>query len=150
MPTTNRVQSIRFALQMAEFATKIGSRIRDLRLARKETDPRWTQDYAARQIRDDLTGAQYARWERGEVMPREDTLKRIADVFDVEIESLYAGTDLAASNGNGSKKDELPYKAVDVQRSIEMNAKLDALLEHFGIEWMTPEAATKRKPKRKK
>lgn len=76
MPTTDRVQRATVALQMAEFATNVGRRLKQLREERKARDPRWTQDYAARQIREDLTGAQYARWERGEVLPREETIER--------------------------------------------------------------------------
>lgn len=91
MLTTDRVQRATVALQMAEFATNVGRRLKQLREERKAQDPRWTQDFTARQIRDDLTGAQYARWERGEVLPRKDTLDRIAEVFEVPAETFYFG-----------------------------------------------------------
>jgi transcriptional regulator with XRE-family HTH domain len=119
--TTERVQRARFSLQMAEFATNIGRRIRDLRLKRKDEDPRWTQDFAARQVRADLTGAQYARWERGEVMPREETLERIAEIFGVPVESLYGGTGVAPAPV--SPTDELLATLQTLDR------KVDQLLE---------------------
>jgi transcriptional regulator with XRE-family HTH domain len=123
MTTTERVQRARFSLQMAEFATKIGRRIRDLRLQRKDQDPRWTQDYAARQVRDDLTGAQYARWERGEVMPREETLERIAEMFGVQVESLYGGREPEV----GSVSPPVAGEALAAIQSLHQ--KVDQLLE---------------------
>jgi transcriptional regulator with XRE-family HTH domain len=137
LPTTDRVQRATFALQMADFAARVGARMRELRLARKAEDPRWTQDYAARLVRDDLTGAQYARWERGEVLPHEDTVERIAEVFGVEMESFYAGPhavetpDLIGQlNGDGpeieerlarieGRQAELLVAVGEVQRALE-------------------------------
>jgi transcriptional regulator with XRE-family HTH domain len=114
MPTTDRVQRATVALQMAEFATNVGRRLKQLREERKARDPRWTQDYAARQIREDLTGAQYARWERGEVLPREETIERLAEVFDVPVASFYSGEpqgktpDLMLAFTDGNNDDGTP------------------------------------------
>jgi DNA-binding XRE family transcriptional regulator len=136
MPTTNRVQTARFALQMAAFAEKIGQRMRERREELKESDPRWTQDYAARQVRDDLTGAQYARWERGEVMPREDTIEDIATALGLRVEDLYGA--------EGSAGAHLGFREEDVAREIRMEAKLDALLAHHGVDYLDPDNALRR------
>jgi transcriptional regulator with XRE-family HTH domain len=138
MPTTNRVQTARFALQMAAFAEKIGQRMRERREELKESDPRWTQDYAARQVRDDLTGAQYARWERGEVMPREDTIEDIAKALGLRVDDLYGPAE-RASTGR-----VLGFKEEDAAREIRMEAKLDALLAHHGVDYLAPDNALRR------
>lgn len=84
------MQRARFALQMAEFAEKLGRRMKRRRKELQARDPRWTQEYVARRIRDDLGGAQYARWERGEHVPREETIPLIAAALEMEVEELYA------------------------------------------------------------
>lgn len=91
MPTTNRVALLRFALQMAELKKMIGGRMRELRLERQKLDPKWTQDFVARQIEPMLTGTQVSRWERGETKPGDDRLEKIAEVFTTTVSDLYAG-----------------------------------------------------------
>ena len=132
MPTTNRVQRARFALQMAEFAKKLGARMRERREELKRDDPRWTQDYAARQVRDDLTGAQYARWERGEVMPREDTIKEIARVLGLTMDDLYS-TQKSRPQPEATADS---YHVEDVARWMRMESKLDAILAHLGVDYL--------------
>jgi transcriptional regulator with XRE-family HTH domain len=128
MLTTDRVQRATVALQMAEFATKVGRQLRQLREERKAHDPRWTQDYTARQVRDDLTGAQYARWERGEVLPREETLERLAEVFGVGVETFYIGqrkTDTPDVVGilNGGSSRELTQLREMVMETLQANSE---------------------------
>jgi transcriptional regulator with XRE-family HTH domain len=128
MLTTDRVQRATVALQMAEFATKVGRQLRQLREERKAHDPRWTQDYTARQVRDDLTGAQYARWERGEVLPREETLERLAEVFGVGVETFYIGqrkTDTPDVVGilNGGSSRELTQLREMVMETLQANTE---------------------------
>jgi transcriptional regulator with XRE-family HTH domain len=157
MPTTNPVALLRFSLQVAELKVKIGSRIRELREERQREDPKWTQEYLARQIEPMLTGAQVSRWERGKIRPSDERLEKIAEIFDTEVADFYAGA-LAERKMNGtppspgsSSSDTLPYKAADVERAIKMEMMLEAICEHFGIDYMTPEKATKpKKPKGKK
>lgn len=108
---------------MAEVSTKMGERIKALRLQRKESDPRWTQDYAARQVRDDLTGTQFARWERGEVMPREETVELIAEVFGIPPEELYAGEPVEVTEEIASQ-DQLD----------RIEGMLQAVIIHLGID----------------
>lgn len=119
MPTTTRAQRARFAAQMAEITEKIGGRIRQLREARKANDPRWTQDYLARQLPGTRTGTEVSRWERGEVKPRDETLEQIADVLDVGVAELYAGPATA---------DPIPpLDALSAPTSAELAAEIRAL-----------------------
>lgn len=133
MPTTTRVQRARFAVQMAEFAQKLGARMRQRREELKETDPRWTQDFAARQVRSDLTGAQYARWERGQVMPREDTIKKIAKVLGLTMDDLYS---TQKSRPQPEAADADSWHVEDVARWLRMESKLDAILNHLGVDYL--------------
>lgn len=91
MPTTNRVAVLRFELQMAEIRERIGGRIRELREERKREDPRWTQDYLARQIDPLLTGSQISRYERGEIRPEDDRLEKIAEILGTDVPDLFKG-----------------------------------------------------------
>jgi len=90
-PTTDRVALLRFQAQMADMARKVGARINELREERKAEDPRWTQDYLGRQVEDHLNGTQVSRYERGENMPNEKRLERIAEVLGTSVADLYAG-----------------------------------------------------------
>lgn len=89
--TTDRVALLRFQAQMADTARKVGARIRELRLERLAADPRWTQDYLARQVEEHMNGTQMSRYERGENMPGEKRLERIAEVLETQVADLYAG-----------------------------------------------------------
>lgn len=91
VPTTNRVELLRLAVQMAELKARIGGRMRELREERKENDPKWTQDYVARLVEPMLSGTQMSRWERGENRPEDDRLERIAEIYETSVADLYAG-----------------------------------------------------------
>lgn len=90
-PTTDRVALLRLQAQMADLSRKVGARIKELREERKLTDPRWTQDYLARQVEEHLNGTQMSRYERGETMPSEKRLERIAKLLGTDVSDLYAG-----------------------------------------------------------
>jgi transcriptional regulator with XRE-family HTH domain len=91
LPTTNRVERLRFEAQVAEIAHRIGARIAELRKEKQLQDPKWTQDYLARQVDPDLTSSQVSRYERGEVKPHDDRLEKIAEVLGTDLGDLYAG-----------------------------------------------------------
>ena len=91
MASTRRVDLLRFQLQVAQLKTNIGGRIQELRVERKRRDPKWTQDYLAREIDPKLTGTQVSRWERGEVRPSDRRLERLAEIFNVTVADLLAG-----------------------------------------------------------
>jgi transcriptional regulator with XRE-family HTH domain len=90
-PTTDRVALLRFQAQMADMSRKVGARIRELREERRVKDPRWTQDYLARQVEEHMSGTQMSRYERGENMPGEKRLARIAEILETDVADLYAG-----------------------------------------------------------
>lgn len=51
----------------------------------------WTQDDVAKRL--DVTRATIAHYETGRKTPREDTLKKLADIFNVSIDYLLGNTD---------------------------------------------------------
>ena len=131
---------------MAVEAQLIGGNIRVLRKARD-----LTQRELAAKLPGKTEGKDISRYETGRHRPGPDTLAAIADALGVSVGDLYA-----TPNTNGpvpdpfAKGGELPYKVVDVERAIRMEAKLDALLKHFGLEYLTPEAATRPKKGKKR
>lgn len=84
--SANRAARLRFALQMAEQAQKVGDRITQEREKRK-----WSRPEMARQMPGVSTGNDVYRWENGKHLPRADTLEAIADLFEIEVCDLYAG-----------------------------------------------------------
>lgn len=143
--TTDRVALLKFQAQMADLARKVGARIRELREERKAQDPRWTQDYLARSIEDHINGTQMSRYERGEVMPEQERLEKIAAVLNTTVADLYAGPeaereqpegDLMESLAAAQGQAELPLPVADALDALraEMGEKMDAL--HSELEEM--------------
>lgn len=99
---------------MAEITERIGGRIRELREALKAEDPRWTQDYVARQLPGTRTGSEVSRWERGEVKPRDETLEQLAELFGVDAASLFAGP-AAEREGSPPRR---PQRVSDTQGEL--------------------------------
>jgi len=83
-------------------ARKVGARIGELRERKKLSDPRWTQDYLARQVAQHLSGTQMSRYERGENMPGEKRLERIAEVLETTVSDLYAGPEIERVTAGGT------------------------------------------------
>lgn len=127
MPTTNRVALLRFELQMSELKQRIGARIRELREERKARDPRWTQDFLARQIDPLLTGAQISRYERGGIKPEDDRLQKIAEILGTDVADLYRGK-LADRKPPPTKSPLDVLSGSDEQQEVADDEKLDVLL----------------------
>lgn len=136
--TTDRVALLKFQAQMADLSRKVGARIRELREAKKAEDPRWTQDYLARAIEDHVSGTQMSRYERGEVMPEQVRLEKIAAVLDTSVADLYAGPEVERQEPEGDLMEslseaqagaELPLLVADALDALraEMGEKMDAL-----------------------
>lgn len=92
-----------------------------------------------------ITVRAYQAWEEGGGIKWEN-LENLAEIHSVDIQWIHRGQERGPTPDPFASADL--YKAVDVERAIRMEAMLNALLDHFGIEWVTPEAATKpKKPK---
>lgn len=144
MPTTTRADRARFAAQMAEITERIGGRIKQLREERKADDPRWTQDFLARQLSGHRTGSEVSRWERGEVKPREETLEEIARVLRVDVADLYSGP----VEPPESPLDALrPVSQSELDDRLEwIESALQALLAERGLEHDAPPSEQDRPP----
>jgi hypothetical protein len=69
-------------------------------------------------------------------MPREDTIEDIATALGLRVEDLYGA--------EGSAGAHLGFREEDVAREIRMEAKLDALLAHHGVDYLDPDNALRR------
>lgn len=81
-----RADRLRFALQMAQQARKVGERIQELR-----TERRWSRPEFARRLEGVSTGNDVYRWERGAHMPRTSTLEAIAETLGTTVGDLHEG-----------------------------------------------------------
>jgi len=79
-----------------QYARRIGSRIRELREAR-----RWTQRDLAHRL--DVYGREVSRWESGDQLPPVRRLLHLAETFGVEPGELFGKTPGARSGGLGSR-----------------------------------------------
>lgn len=112
---------------MSELKQRIGARIRELREERKARDPRWTQDFLAREIDPLLTGAQISRYERGEIKPEDNRLQKIAEILGTDVADLYRGP-LADRKPPPAKSPLDVLSESDGQQEVDDDRKLDALL----------------------
>jgi transcriptional regulator with XRE-family HTH domain len=71
---------------MAAQAEKVGRRIEELRKERG-----WSKAELARRLPGVSTGNDVGRWEKGQHLPRTDTLDAIAGVLETTVADLYAG-----------------------------------------------------------
>jgi len=65
-------------------------RLRAEREQLKQLDSKWTQGYVAGLI--DVARPTYTAYENGTKQPPMDTMNKIADLFDVEVDYLYGRT----------------------------------------------------------
>lgn len=84
--SAGRAARLRFALQMAEQAQKVGDRI-----AYERTQREWSRPALARELPGVATGNDVYRWERGKHLPRADTMEALAALFGITVADLYAG-----------------------------------------------------------
>lgn len=85
-PQLGREGRLRFALQVAEQAKRVGGRIAELRREKK-----WSKAELARQLPGVSSGNDIRRWERGDHLPRADTLDAIAGALETNVADLYSG-----------------------------------------------------------
>lgn len=123
---------------MATEAATFGANLRRLRKGLG-----MTQREVAEQLPGKTEGKDISRYEKGQHIPGPDTRSALAKILGVSVAAFYETEDEVKPT-----PDPFAYKAVDVERAVKMEAMLQALLDHFEIEWMTPEAATKPKPKK--
>ena len=84
--SAHRAARLRFALQMAEQAQRVGDRI-----AQEREKRNWSRPELARQMPGLSTGNDVYRWESGKHLPRSDTLEALADLFEISVADLHAG-----------------------------------------------------------
>lgn len=125
MASTNRERVLRFELQMAEQARKLGGRLAELREGRE-----WAQKdvvSAMAELGDDtLNTNQLSRYENGKAFPGETRLERFATTFGVEACDLIAGpialreapTDDQPSNDEADRLGQVEEKLDDILRWI--------------------------------
>lgn len=106
---------------------EIGQRIKDLRDNSAETT-RSIGDYCG------VGERSVAAWIAGKGIAY-DNAQKVAELFGVDVDWLWRG------EAQSSTGPVLGYKVEDVVRAERMEAKLDALLAHFKVEWLEPDDA---------
>src|SRR4051812_6114904 len=131
--TTTALARRRLELVAAEYVVRMGRRIAQ---AREEAG--MSQNDLARALPGKVGAQMVSKWERGLHEPRSDTLEAIARVLKRPVAYFMAdepepGTpDLMGTLNGDSQLDRIE------QENQRIEAKLDALLEHFGVE-LAPE-----------
>ena len=117
-----------------ELKERIGGRLRELRQERLTADPRWTQEYVARQF-ETMTGNQLSRYERGERLPRGERLEALAALYGTTVADLYLGP-LAGRSEVPEIVDEPDGRLllVEIKRVVDENReRLDLLDAALGL-----------------
>lgn len=104
---------------------EIGERIKELRENSAETN-RSIADYC------DVGERSVAAWVAGEGIAYENAQK-VAELFKVDVDYIWRG-------GTSSSGAVLGFREEDVARSIRTEAKLDAVLQHLGVDYLTETA----------
>lgn len=123
-PRRGRTERAAFALQMAEQAERVGGRISELRQERG-----WSKAEMARRMEGLTSGNDVSRWEKGQHLPRSDTLEAIASLLDTTVADLYAGP-IAQRESAGPTPDLLGALDGDTAEQLAaIRADLKELLE---------------------
>lgn len=112
VPSPKDPATLRLLLMAAEHQARVGARIRE---ARKAKD--WTQAQLARAMPGSVESASVSRWERGQVMPRTDTLDAPAQALDVDAAYFLVA---APKNGTPPLMDAL-RRAQDDQMATRLD-----------------------------
>lgn len=105
------------------------SRLKSLRESKKSKDQKWTQEYVA-----DLIGVArptYTAYENGTKQPPLETLTKIADLFDVNVDYLLGRTD-------NQKPKKLTYEDLDKDERDFVEQVREVAAE-YGYELSDPE-----------
>lgn len=129
MTTLSRAEMLRnFQRQMTDYAR--GEMLRELR-----EQKHLSQEDAAHEI--GVTTKTIRTWEKGGPIKWANA-KLVGRFYKVNPEHLVTREGVSVSEVAQNAGPPVPYKVADVQRAISMDAKLDAILKHFGIEWLEP------------
>jgi transcriptional regulator with XRE-family HTH domain len=107
---------------MAEQAERVGGRISELRQERG-----WSKAEMARRMEGLTSGNDVSRWEKGQHLPRSDTLEAIASLLDTTVADLYAGP-AAERDDRGATPDLLSTLNGD---PTERLARIEEVLERM-------------------
>ncbi|MGO4540343.1 helix-turn-helix domain-containing protein [Paenibacillus sp. 2TAB19] len=113
--------------------TIFGKRLKAERERKKNTDPKWTQEYVGNLV--GVARPTYTSYENGTKEPPRETINKIADTFNVSIDYLEGRTDIRnyeLLNGNHSDEHEIyiaylggPPEEIDEEEAEHLRNQLE-------------------------